>query len=150
MDTNKIETEEIRDQGFVGGMSAAIRTLESVITEIAPTNIPVLLIGESGTGKEVFARRVHSLSQHRREPLMRIACATMNAAGLGTELGLNSNRDGGPPKCAGGTVLFDEISELEPACQRTLLYALPDDQAEVRRGSITARVISTTRRNLDE
>ena len=69
---------------------------------------------------------------------------------LATELGLNSNHDGDSPKHAGSTVIFDEISELDPACQRTLLYALPDGQAEARRGSITARVISTTRRNLDD
>src|SRR5579863_2889431 len=46
-------------RGFVSGMSPAMRTLESVIIEIASTNIPVLLIGESGTGKEMFAQRVH-------------------------------------------------------------------------------------------
>ena len=44
------------------GISPAMQTLESVIGEIAPTNIPVLLVGESGTGKEMFANRVHRLS----------------------------------------------------------------------------------------
>jgi two-component system response regulator AtoC len=150
MEINKIEAEAVIGHGFVGGMSPAIRILETVIAEIAPTNIPVLLIGESGTGKEMFARRVHSLSQRCRESLMRTSCASMNAATLGAELGLNSHRDGDGPKHRGGTVLFDEISELDPACQRTLLYALPDDQAETRHGMISARVISTTRRNLDE
>ena len=150
METNKIEAEAVIEQGFVEGMSPAIRTLEGVVAEIAPTNIPVLLIGESGTGKEMFARRIHSLSQQCHEPLMRISCASMNTVTLATELGLNSNRDGDSPKHPGSTVLFDEISELDPACQRTLLYALPDGQAEARRGLITARVISTTRRNLDD
>ena len=49
-----------------------------------------------------------------------------------------------------GSVVFDEISELDSACQRNLLYALPDGYADSRRGSLGARVISTTRRNLDE
>ena len=150
MNANKIEAQETVGQEFVGGMSPAIRTLESVITEIATTDIPVLLIGESGTGKAMFARRVHSLSQHSREPLLRITCASTNASSLGTALGLSSNRDGEGSKCAGGTIIFDEISELDAACQRTLLYTLPDGQAEPGRALVTARVISTTRRNLDE
>ena len=82
METNKIEAEAVIEQGFVEGMSSAIRTLEGVVAEIAPTNIPVLLIGESGTGKEMFARRIHSLSPHCHEPLMRISCASMNAVTL--------------------------------------------------------------------
>lgn len=150
MEANKIQTEEIRVNGFVGGMSSAIRTIESVMAEVASTNIPVLLIGESGTGKDMFARRIHALSRNCGEPLLRIACASMNAASLSVELGLNSIRAGGTPRNSGGSVLFDEISELDPTCQRNLLYALPEDQEEMRPGLISARLISTTRRNLDD
>ena len=49
-----------------------------------------------------------------------------------------------------GTAFFDEISELDPICQRSLLYALPDGEAKPRRGILMARLISTTSRNLDE
>ena len=49
-----------------------------------------------------------------------------------------------------GSVIFDEISELDPACQRNLLYALPDGHGDAQRGALGARVISTTRRNLDD
>jgi two-component system, NtrC family, response regulator AtoC len=137
-------------QDFVPGMSAAMRTLEGVLTEIAATNIPVLLIGESGTGKEMFAHRVHQLSQRSGEPLSRIACASMNSASFSTELGLNSKGQGELPREGAGTLFFDEISELDAACQRTLLYALPDGDEAPRHGSLTARVISATNRNLDE
>ena len=68
------------DRGFVGGMSQAMRTIESVIAEIAPTNIPVLLAGECGTGKAMYARRVHDLSARSGEPLVKVACASMNSA----------------------------------------------------------------------
>jgi DNA-binding NtrC family response regulator len=136
--------------GFVTGMSPAVRTLESVIAEIASTNIPVLLIGESGTGKEMFARRVHQLSRQKDQPLVRISCAAMNFANFPSELGLNSSTTGEIQKDAGKTIFFDEISELDAACQRHLLYALPDGNAGARRGSLSARVISATSRNLEE
>lgn len=151
MTTNTILGIGLEDRrGFVQGMSAAMRTLEGVLGELATTNIPVLLIGESGTGKEMFAHRVHQLSQRSSEPLMRIACASMNSPTFSAELGLNSKGHGELPREGAGTVFFDEISELDAACQRTLLYALPDGIEETRQGLLTARVISATSRSLDE
>jgi len=137
------------DASWVGGASPAIQTLEGAIAEIAPTNIPVLLVGESGTGKEMFANRIHRLSQHSKRPLTRISCASMNPASLSAELELDhgAGRDGNVT--SRGTVFFDEIGELDAACQRNLLCALPDGDAGSRRGSLTARIISTTSRNLD-
>jgi two-component system response regulator AtoC len=137
--------------GFVGGMCAAMQTLENVVAEIAPTNIPVLLVGESGTGKEMFARRIHHLSANADEPLIKIACASMNLPNFAGELGLNKAEISGEGfKTLRGTVFFDEISELDAPCQRSLLYALPDGEAKPRRGSLGARVISTTNRSLDD
>ena len=139
------------DRGFVGGICPAMQTLESVLVEIAATNIPVLLVGESGTGKAMFAHRLHGLSTRSEERLVSITCAAMNPALLTAELELNTNGVSGIPSVENsiGSVFFEEISELDAACQRNLLYALPGD-ATARRGSLTARVISTTSRNLDE
>jgi two-component system response regulator AtoC len=151
MTTNTMLGIGLEDRrGFVPGMSPAMRTLEGVLTEIAATNIPVLLIGESGTGKEMFAHRVHQLSQRNSEPLARIGCASMNSATFTAELGLNSKGHNGLTREGAGTVFFDEISELDATCQRTLLYALPDGIEEPRQGLLTARVISATSRNLDD
>ena len=50
----------------MGGTSPAMLTLEAVLSEIAPTNIPVLLVGECGTGKQMFAHRIHQLSERSR------------------------------------------------------------------------------------
>jgi two-component system response regulator AtoC len=151
MTTNTIMGIGLEDRrGFVQGMSAAMRTLEGVLTEIATTNIPVLLIGESGTGKEMFAYRVHQLSHRNIEPLKRIACASMNSATFSAELGLSSKGQAEVSREAAGTVFFDEVSELDATCQRTLLYALPDGNEEPRHGLVTARVISATSRNLEE
>jgi DNA-binding NtrC family response regulator len=128
-----------------------MQTLENVVAEIAPTNIPVLLMGESGAGKEMFARRIHHLSANGDEPLVKIACASMNPANFAGELGLSkSDLSAEEVKTLNRTVFFDEISELDSSCQRSLVYALPDGEARPRRGSLGARVISTTNRNLDD
>src|ERR1700733_12837723 len=141
---------EQQDAGFVLGTSRAMQTLESVINEIAPTNIPVLLVGESGTGKEMFANRIHRLSANGGRGLARISCAAMNSGNFSAELGLHANGKSASPRRDLGTVVFDEISELDSACQRHLLYALPDDERDERAGFLRARVVSTTSRNLDE
>ena len=138
------------DWGFVTGICPAMQTLESVIAEIASTNIPVLFLGESGTGKAIFAQRIHQLSTRSEEPLVTVSCAAMNPAQLLAELRLNSSRNTDPAMRSAGSVIFDEISELDSACQRNLLYALPDGHADAGRGLLGARVISTTRRNLDD
>jgi two-component system response regulator AtoC len=139
-----------QDAGFVCGISPAMQTLESVISEIAPTNIPVLLVGESGTGKEIFANRVHRLSGRGDELLARISCAAMNPAAFSAELEMHANGTSEARKGAFGTVFFDEISELDSVCQRNLLCVLPDGDTGDRRGLMKARVVSTTSRNLDE
>src|SRR6202451_2265232 len=149
MPSNDIEIASVReDAGFVSGMLSAMQPLEKVVAEIALTNIPVLLVGESGTGKEMFAHRIHCLSANVEAPLVKIPCASLNVTNFASELGLDSNGDSANERF--GTVFFDEISELDPSCQRSLLYALPDGDARLRRGSLGARVISTTNRNLDE
>src|ERR1700726_3960846 len=95
MASREIEIVAVRGETvFVGGMSAAMQSLENVVAEIALTNIPVLLVGESGTGKEMFAQRIHRLSANGDAALVKIACASMNTANFASELGLDTNSDG--------------------------------------------------------
>jgi len=136
--------------GFVTGMCPAMQTLESVVAEIAPTNIPVLFLGESGTGKAMFAQRLHRLSARCDEPVVTVSCAAMDPAQLSAELRMRADRAKDSSLGTAGSVIFDEISELDSTCQRILLYALPDGHADSQRGVLGARVISTTRRNLDD
>lgn len=143
-------TQVSEDWGFVSGMCPVMQTLEGVVAEIAPTNIPVLFVGESGTGKAMFAQRVHCLSLRSQEPLVTIACSAMNPAQLSTELRLDPSRNADASVETAGSVIFDEIGDLDSASQRNLLYALPDGPANLRRGTLRARVISTTSRNLDD
>src|ERR1700734_1253655 len=103
------------DWGFVTGMCPAMQTLESVVAEIAPTNIPVLFLGESGTGKAMFAQRIHQLSTRSEEALITVSCAAMNPAQLSVELRLNASRNADAGVSGAGSVIFDEISELDSA-----------------------------------
>src|ERR1700749_3227937 len=103
---------------FVMGTSPAMLTLETVLSEIAHTNIPVLLVGECGTGKQMFAHRIHQLSG-RPGPLMKISCAGMRAESFASETGLDASQES-EYRRETGTAFFDEISELDAACQRNL------------------------------
>jgi len=130
-------------EAFVRGLSPAMLTLESVIGDIARTNIPVLVVGESGSGKQMFAQRIHLLSLRADEEMAKVSCASMKIEEFAAEIESHGAR-------GVGTVLFDEVSELDPACQRYLLHSLPDGDEHPRPKTLTARVISTTSRNLDE
>src|ERR1700751_4141716 len=143
-----LRQHETGGSGFVGGTSPAMLTLEGVVSEIAHTNIPVLLVGECGTGKQMFAHRIHQLSD-RRGPWMKISCAGMRAESFASEIGLDASPESEYQREA-GTAFFDEISELDAACKRNLLYAPPDGETNPQRGILRARLISTTSRNLDE
>ncbi len=148
--TEKASHAAVQEEtNWISGVSAAMQTLEGVLCEIASTDIPVLLVGESGTGKEMLATRLHQLSTHCHEPLRRIPCVSMDQGALSAELGLNSNGSSSKPPVR-GTVFFDEISELDAACQRYLLGILPDGDGCARRGMMDARVVATTNKNLDE
>ena len=150
MDT-RLESEVGEDTGYVTCVSAAIHLLESVIREIGPTEIPVLITGESGTGKEVLAHRIHRFSRRAEEPLRKIACASTSNNLFVSELKkLTANGNGRRGQSGVGTLFFDEIGELESASQRTLLDVLPDGLPAQRSQIITARVISATSKNLDD
>lgn len=128
---------------FVRGLSPAMLTLENVIGDVARTSIPVLLVGESGSGKQMFAQRVHHLSVRANQEMAKVSCTSITIEEFQAELEQCVNR-------GVGTVLFDEISDLDSACQRHLLHALPDGDEHPRSKALTARVISSTSRNMDE
>jgi two-component system response regulator AtoC len=143
------EMPQLAGNEFVASINPALLTIEGIIREIAPTKIPVLLVGESGTGKEVLANRIHALSSQAHQSLAKISCAAVNAETLAAELGLRNGRFGDESH-APGTVILDEVSDLDPAAQKLLLYALPDGDLRPRPGILDSRVISTTSRKLDE
>ncbi|MGH9453330.1 MAG: sigma 54-interacting transcriptional regulator, partial [Terriglobia bacterium] len=59
-------------------VSPSIRAIESVIADIAPTDVPVLLVGETGTGKEVVAMQIHRASNRRHGPFVKVRCSGLS------------------------------------------------------------------------
>lgn len=138
------------DQVFADFVSPSVRPLERIIFEIAPTNIPVLIIGESGSGKEVIAQRVHRFSRRANEPFVKVTCAHLSQKDL--DQFLEGNNGAGIVKrlWEAGTVFLDEVGDLEAGCQPKLLHVLPDDDAAPLDCYLRARVISSTSRDIEE
>ena len=120
--------------------------LQRAITELAPTDIPVLIVGESGTGKEVIASEIHRLSRHSEGPFIKFNCATMSLEWL---LDSDLQRASNGPQHS-GTVLLDEVTLLDLEKQIRLLSLLPNLES-VRSGScLSSRIISTSTKDLAE
>lgn len=134
---------------FIWGSSPAMQALRKVVMDTAATDIPVLLIGESGTGKEVLALHIHQLSGRREEPFIKTRCRSLVPGRLPVQLQSLANGDvsGGLFR---GTVFLDDICELEPAGQQLLLDLLSGGDSLSVRSSLNARMISTSRRSLEE
>jgi two-component system, NtrC family, response regulator AtoC len=145
------EFPSIRDRAthaspFVHAGVGAMARLENAAAEIAPTKIPILLTGEVGTGKEMFARRIHELSGAGHNSFVRIVCAAITEERLVQEITLKPKAE--DARATAGTILLDEIGDLDVGCQRELLGLLPADASS--EGTSTARIISTTTRNLED
>jgi two-component system response regulator AtoC len=147
---SKPQSPDPDDQVFVSFVSPSARHLERIITEIAPTDFPVLIIGESGSGKEVIARRLHRLSRRGDEPFAKLTCARLSPKDLEQLVG--GKKAAGIVKClaGAGTVFLDEVGDLELACQPKLLLALPDGDAGTQDHCLRARIISSSSRSIEE
>jgi two-component system response regulator AtoC len=142
-------TDNGLNQHFIRSVNPVMRSLERAIADIAPTNIPILLVGESGTGKEVVAQEIHRLSTRWNEAFVKCACAGLAADSLEARLRCGENLT--PEEVTGGGSLFlDEINHLEPACQARLLNLLPDGSGVPSPGCLSVRVISSTTHNLED
>jgi DNA-binding NtrC family response regulator len=138
----------VKPEGFVPGVDPVMQSLERVASDIARTNIPILFTGESGVGKEAHARHIHRLSGRSAANFHRIQCAAITEARFAEVL---ADAGAGAEAAHGGTLtlFFDEVSELDPPCQKMLLSSLPDDEWTPGPGLISARLISATAVNLE-
>lgn len=143
------------------GDSPAMRRLAPQIQQIARSHGTVLINGDSGTGKEVVARMIHAHSPRRDQVMLCVNCAALSASLLESELfghergaftGAEQMRKGRFELADGGTILLDEISEIELPLQAKLLRVLQEQQFERVGSSVTlqvdVRVIATTNRDL--
>jgi len=148
--TGKSMEPDPEDEGFVNLISPSARPLERIIAEIAPTNIPVLIIGESGSGKEVIARRVHRLSRHGDKSFVKLTCARLSMKDLDQFLGGKKAIGIVKRLSHAGTAFLDEVSDLELACQPKLLLVFADGDEGSQDPCLRARIISSSSRNIEE
>jgi DNA-binding NtrC family response regulator len=143
------------------GSSVVMQTLRAKIAQVAPTNETVLICGESGTGKELVARAGHQASRRATTPMVSLNCPVLSAHLMESELfghergaftGADAPRTGRFELADGGTILLDEITEIDLALQAKLLRVLQERAFEKVGSSITrevnVRVLATTNRDL--
>jgi DNA-binding NtrC family response regulator len=131
--------------------------------QIAPSNASVLITGESGTGKEVMARYIHSKSKRAQKTFVSVNCAAIPDNLLESELfghekgaftGAVARRIGKFEEADGGTLLLDEISEMDPRLQAKLLRAVQELEIDRVGGSqpikVDIRLLATSNRDLEE
>jgi two-component system nitrogen regulation response regulator NtrX len=131
--------------------------MQSQLEKVSSSNARVMLSGEAGSGKEVAARIIHNNSTRSSAPFIVINCSSSGSEGFdeilfGVEKDDKVFLQGLLEKAKGGTVLFDEISELPIVIQKQLLNCLNNESFERKNGKskvkIDFRVISSTNKNL--
>ena len=149
--------------GKLIGNNVKMREIYGIIEKIAPSGATVVVEGETGTGKEVVSQTIHDLSPRAKGPMMVFDCGAVPQNLIESELfghekgsftGAIMTRQGIFEMAHGGTLLLDELGELNLDLQPKLLRAL--EHREIRRvGSsksirVDVRVIAATNRNLEE
>ena len=146
---------------FVGS-SLAVRRLYPLCAKVAASNVPLVIEGETGTGKEALAEAIHAMGPRAKKPFAVFDCTAVPPSLLegalfgherGAYTGADSARAGIFEEADGGTLLIDEIGDLDLGLQSRLLRAI--QKQEIRRigGTkwirVDVRVIAATRRDLD-
>ena len=148
--------------GGVLGASAEMRRLYPLCEKLAASRIPVVIEGETGTGKEALAEALHEKGPRAAGPFVVFDCTSSPPNLVESELfghergaftGAIATRKGVFEQAQGGTLLIDEIGDLDPSLQPKLLRVL--ERSELRRvggGStirLDVRILAATRRDLD-
>jgi len=139
-----------------------MRGVKSVIDEIAQTDITVLIKGESGTGKDLVAQAVHQSSLRRDKPFIKVNCAAIPKTLLESELfgyekgaftGADMKKPGKFELASSGTILLNDIGEMDVSIQAKLLQVLQDGEfARLGGGNVQVniRIITTTQNHLEK
>ena len=156
-----MDGKEERTSDALVAKSPSSQQLLQLANRVAQTDSTVLIIGESGTGKEVLARYVHQQSPRCEQPFIAINCAAipenmLEAMLFGYEKGAYTGAYNSTPgkfeQANGGTLLLDEISEMDIGLQAKLLRVLQEREVERLGGRKTipldVRVIATSNRDM--
>ncbi|MFA7553479.1 MAG: sigma-54 dependent transcriptional regulator [Spongiibacteraceae bacterium] len=154
-------TPDENDQPIAAEPSS--QQLLQLARRVAETDSTVLICGESGTGKEVLARYIHQQSPRSKQPFVAINCAAIPENMLegmlfghekGAFTGAYSSAPGKFEQANGGTLLLDEISEMDIGLQAKILRVIQEREVERLGGrktiNLDVRIIATTNRQLAE
>jgi two-component system response regulator HydG len=155
----RLRTE--RGMGDLIGTSPAMEKVYRILSKVAFSTHPVLILGESGTGKELVARSIHANGPNSAKPFIPVDCGSLVPTLIESELfghvkgsftGANRTKEGLLCAAGGGTVLLDEIGELPLDLQSKLLRALQEKEVRpvgaTHSVPISARVLAATNRDL--
>lgn len=162
---NRNRTYNTRDTHFgdLLGRSEEMKEVFSTIDHIAPTEVTVFIQGPTGTGKEMVANALQERSKLKDKPYIKVNCAALPAGLMESELfghvkgaytGAIKDRKGMFELADGGTILLDEISEMELSLQAKLLRVL--QTGEIQRigdenyNKVNVRVIATTNKDIEK
>jgi transcriptional regulator with GAF, ATPase, and Fis domain len=149
-------------EAFVGRAPAMLR-LGRMIASVGASDAPVLISGETGSGKELVARAIHAASPRRDRPFVAINCGALSETLLAAELfgaergaytGATASRPGLFVAADGGTLLLDEVGDMPPAMQTSLLRVLETSEIRpvgaTRPRKVDVRVLAASHRDLLE
>jgi len=149
-------------EDFIGD-SNLIVNVKKMIEQVADTELTVLVRGESGTGKELVTRAIHSMSNRRDKPFVKVNCATLPENLLESELfgyergaftGAQRPKPGRFEFAHEGTIFLDEIAEMPTSLQAKLLQVLEEKEFTRLGGKnpvrVDVRIIAATNRDLEE
>ena len=145
------------------GRSRVMLDVFDTIRHVAPTRATVLVTGDSGTGKELVARAIHQASPRKDKPFIAFNCAALPGTLIESELfghekgaftGAMNRRQGLFGAANGGTLLIDEVSELDIALQAKLLRVLEErcytPLGSTREIRVDVRIVAASNRDLDQ
>ena len=160
---NQRYRELVGDAPRMIGSAPVFQQAVQQATQVARSDVTVLLAGESGTGKELLAAHIHRESPFAAGPFVKVNCAAIPTELIESELfghekgaftGAAALRRGKFELADGGTIFLDEVGDLHEASQAKLLRVLQDGELQRVGGEqtirVATRVISATNRQLDE
>jgi two-component system, NtrC family, response regulator AtoC len=149
-------------QAFLSA-APSMRELQNLVGQIAWSDAPVLIQGETGAGKEIFARELHAHSQRAKKTFMKLNCAALPSELVESELfgyergaftGAFQKKLGIFELANGGTLLLDEIGDMDFKLQAKLLQVLQDQEFQRLGGkdtiSVNVRILAATHKNLND
>ncbi len=159
-ETLRARLEQAQAYRLVGSSPPMLRLYE-MIERVSGGDWTVMIEGETGAGKELVARAIHASSPRRRGPFLAVNCAGLTESILASQLfghrrgaftGASSDQEGYFEAAAGGTIFLDEIGDIPPGVQTSLLRVLQEREitrlGEARPRKVDVRVIAATHRDL--